>query len=129
MTAVMQADELPEFEGQEVAASQIRITNAGDGLSEALRVAPRALHHGEEVAILLRGKVTQVNHKAAGKGDDEHLVRLHTISAFAATELPMDDAKRILTAAADNLARRKAEIDGQLQLGAEEDALAREALD
>lgn len=116
MTAVMRTDELPEFEGQEVEASQIRITNAGDGLSEALKIAPRALHHGDDVAILIRGKVTQINHKTAGKGEDEHLIRVHTISATAATELEMDHATKILTAAADNLARRKAEIEGQQQL-------------
>lgn len=116
MTATLKTDALPEFEGQEVQASQIRITNAGDGLSEALKIAPRALHHGDDVAILIRGKVTQINHKAAGKGEEEHLIRVHTISAFAATELELDHAKQILAAAHENLTRRKAEIEGQMAL-------------
>lgn len=114
MTASLKTDALPDFEGQEVEASQIR--NAGDGLSEALKIAPRALHHGDDVAILIRGKVTQINHKTGGKGDEEHLVRVHTISATAATELEMDHAEKILAAARDNLTRRKAEIDGQMAL-------------
>lgn len=130
MTAVMKQDELPDFEGQEVAASQIRITNAGDGLTEALEVAPRALHHDEEVFILIRGTVEQVNHRnaKATKRKGAHLIRVHTVSASQATEIEPEYAQKILMVAADNLAQRKAEVAGQMQLQADEDLEGREAM-
>ena len=39
---------LPEFEGRAVVRSAVKITRAGDGLSEALKLEPTALHHGDE---------------------------------------------------------------------------------
>lgn len=118
MTAVMKQDELPDFEGEKVEGALIRITNAGDGLTEALEVAPRALHRNDIAYFLIRGKVDQVNHKTAKatKYKDERVVRVHTIVAEAATEIEDEYAKKILMAAADNLARRKAEIEGQEQI-------------
>ncbi|MDQ1429196.1 MAG: hypothetical protein QOK39_2672 [Acidimicrobiaceae bacterium] len=68
----MSDTDLPDFDGFEVRRSAVRITKAGDGLSEALKVQPRALHYGDEVFYILRGKVAQVNHK----GDpDEGITR------------------------------------------------------
>lgn len=130
MTAVVRQDALPDFEDGLVELSQIRITNAGDGLSEALKIAPRALHIDDEVAILIRGRVTQVNHrkKDSRDGEDDTIVRVHTVKALAATEIEMEHAKKILVAAADNLARRKAELEGQMQIEADEDLEGAEAL-
>ena len=44
------------------------------------------------------------------------------------TMVEEDIAKRFLQAAADNLARRRNEIEGQMQLDADEDLEGREAL-
>lgn len=114
---------LPTFEDEQVQSVQVRITNAGDGLSEALKISPKVFHLGDEFSCVLRGTVSQINHK---QGDDEVIVRVHTVKASAITEVDADMAKRILTAAADNLARAKAERDGQLMLEADEDLEARE---
>lgn len=119
---------LPDFEGETVTAAKVRITNAGDGLSEALKVTPEALHRGDEVFYVLRGEVTQVNHATK----DETIVRVHTVKADAITKVDGDLASKMLQEAAEELQRRKDEVDGQMRLepsDAEKEALAKEAKD
>lgn len=109
--------QLPLFERRKVDEARVRITKAGDGLSEALKVAPRAMQLGDEVAYVLRGTVRQVNHKTV---DDEGAVmRLHTVEVTGITEVDEDLAEKLLNEAAEELARRQAEIDGQQTLDAE----------
>jgi len=45
--------DLGEFDGQPVTEVAIAVRNAGDGLSEALKVAPRGFHLGEKVRVLM----------------------------------------------------------------------------
>jgi hypothetical protein len=112
MTAA--ATPLPLFDDHEVYAATVRITRAGDGLSESLRIEPRPLHIGEEVFYLLRGVVRQVNHRQ--KDDEGPLTRVHTVETVDITEVDPDIAAKMLTAAAEELNRRKADRAGQLPL-------------
>lgn len=125
MTATKPKTALPEFEQQSVNNATVRITNAGDGLSDALKVDPKALHLGQEVFYILSGDVTQINHVEK----DDVLTRVHTVKASAITEVDGDLASKLLTEAAEELQRRRDEISGQLSLQAEADALEREAAD
>jgi hypothetical protein len=89
---------LPDFEGHEVRRSALRITKAGDGLSDALKL---------EVFFVLKGVVTQVNHKPDGKVEDgevDELVRLHTVDA---TEVALVDALEV----SDLLVRNRERVD------------------
>jgi hypothetical protein len=124
MTAVKNG--LPQFEGEEVAKAAVRITNAGDGLSEALKVQPKALNMHDEVYYILRGEVSQVNHKT---DKDDLLTRLHTIKASEITEVDPELAQKLLTEAAAELKRKQTEIDGQLKFDEEQAARDREAAD
>lgn len=126
MTATTTRPTLPDFEDQPVAKATVRITRAGDGLSEALKVEPKALHVGQEVFYVLAGTVEQVNHKADKDGD---LTRVHTVAATAVTEIDGGTAQQMLTAAAKALEQRRAELDGQLSIDDELAAEAREAAD
>lgn len=141
MTAVQERFEL-EFEGETVDEVQVRIINAGDGLSGALEIDPKVLHLGDRFACVLIGEVTQVNHKKKSNKDaDDTRIRLHTVTTTGITEVEIDMAKKILMAAADNLARAKAARDEQQQIdfdgategqeiiAAREEARARDALD
>jgi len=87
---------LPTFEDHDVQQAQVRITRAGDGLSEALKIAPRALELGDEVFYILRGVCRQINHRQ--KDDDEPLIRVHTVEAEQITEVDgkvsTEDARR-----------------------------------
>lgn len=122
----MTATKLPVFEGEEVAKAAVRITNAGDGLSEALKVSPKALNMHDEVYYVLRGTCTQVNHKT---DKDDLLTRLHTIKAEQITEIDASVAEKMLQSAAEELERKKTEMDGQMRFNEEEDAAEREAAD
>src|SRR5688500_16882470 len=47
--ALAPTDHLTPFDGRQVLRTSIAVSNAGDGLSEALRIDPREFHHGEVV--------------------------------------------------------------------------------
>lgn len=126
MTAT--AEKLPEFEGELVHQAEVRITNAGDGLSEALKIAPETLHIGDQVHYVLEGVVTQVNHRTKGN-DDDIIIRVHTIKAGAITKVDAKVAEKILSQARDELEKAKAEAQGQLMMDAENEAAAKEARD
>lgn len=106
---------LPDFEGETVHSARVKITNAGDGLSEALKVAPVALAHGETVYYVLRGTVTQINHTA--RSEDDPLIRVHTVKADAITPVDPELADKLLAEAAAEIARAKAAADGQMEFG------------
>jgi len=116
---------LPTFEDMNVNTATVRITNAGDGLSEALKMDPKALHLGQSVFYVLAGDVTQINHV----DKDDVLTRVHTVKASAITEVEREVAEKMLQAAAEDLQRRKDEIEGQLRLDAESAATEREKQD
>lgn len=74
-------ERLPSFENHQVVRSAVKITRAGDGLSEALKLEPQALQHGDEVFFVLRGEVTQVTHRPASKEESDILARVHVVEA------------------------------------------------
>lgn len=80
---------LGDFEGRKVIRSPMRITGAGDGLSEALAIDPRKLNVGDRVVFVMEGILTGVNHVVAkGYESDEPdapLWRVQTVRAGAAT--------------------------------------------
>lgn len=117
---------LPDFEGTEVTRAAVKITNAGDGLSDALSVQPKALHLDDEIFYVLRGTCTKVGHEP-----DKHdaLVRVHVVKASEITEIDGDLAQKLLAESAEEVQRRKDELSGQLSLQAEADALEREQAD
>ena len=112
---------IPLFDMPDVVAMRVRITNSGDGLSEALKVAPRAMQHGEEVSFVLRGTVTNIALPADKDGD---ITVVYTVKASAITEVDQDTADKLLRLAAEELERARAEAAGQLPLEESQDAEA-----
>lgn len=103
---------LPTFEGSPVTGSAVRITKAGDGLSEALDVLPSAMHLGEEVCYVLRGTIAQVNHRTIqGK-----VTRVHTVETTEIAELPVNIAEGLLTDAHEKLLKIRDKIVGQSRI-------------
>ncbi len=102
---------LPPFEGHDVRRSTVKITKAGDGLSEALKIDPEAHHLGDEVYFVLRGIVTQVNHIPVSPVDDD-LARVHTVTTQEITRVESDDVESFLAEAADRIKRAKEEAEG-----------------
>lgn len=105
---------LPEFEGSDVFAASMKITKAGDGLSDALEVAPVALHVGDEVFFVLKGVVDQVNHRPLKK--TEGLQRVHTISTVDITQVDESAVSKMLQEAGERVRREKDRAAGVLTL-------------
>lgn len=107
------SNQLPMFERQEVDRSTVRITKAGDGLSEALKVEPKALLLGGEVFYVLRCRVRRVAHDM---DQDENVVRVHTLDVEQITEVERGAVERMLDDAAERLQRARDEASGQQNL-------------
>lgn len=84
----------PTFEGRDVIGMKVAITNAGDGLSDAMLVDPTELHIGDKVFVVLEGEVTKVNYVTVK--DTEALNRVQTIRAGVATLVDEKLVKKVL---------------------------------
>lgn len=83
---------LKKFEGIDVIEATVRVTNAGDGLSEALGIEPVEYHQGDTVYVLLETTVARVSYEAVKK-DSEFLKRVHTLKAGTGTIVDENFAK------------------------------------
>lgn len=99
---------LPDFEGRPVIQAAMRITKVGDGLSEALKLAPVALHHDDEVFLVLKARVTQVNHKPIA-AEEEHLTRVHTVEGIETAIVTEADVADLLAVAGERVVQAKEE--------------------
>lgn len=93
---------LDPFEGQEVSRTAVAITNAGDGLSNAMKVKPQQLHLGRSVYVLMECEVAKVRYEE--NGDSDTLTRVHVLKAGTATIVTK-------TFAEDSIKAQKAEIE------------------
>lgn len=110
MTARNEDIDLGNFEGKTVLATSVAVTNAGDGLSEALAVDPQILHQGDRGAILLEYEVAKVRFDPVK--DTSGLTRVHILKAKTGTLLDLEEASERL----DEQRRRIAEASGQEEL-------------
>lgn len=100
------AEGLGKFERRPVRKSSIKITKAGDGLSEALKFEPVALHVDDEVYFVLRGKVGKVQFGKVA-ADDDDLARVHTVETIEITSVEKGDVEALLKAADERLAAKR----------------------
>lgn len=71
------------YEGRDVLQTTLQVTNAGDGLSEAMAVEPTVLHHQQTVYLVLECVVSKVSYPPIK--DTDCLARMHTLKAGRAT--------------------------------------------
>lgn len=74
---------LSSYEGRDVVQATIKVTNAGDGLSEAMSIEPIEMRHGETRYLLIEAVVTRVQYDELK--DTDVLRRVHTLKAGTAT--------------------------------------------
>ena len=114
---------LDPFEDVDVLRVQVAVTNAGDGLSEALAVDPTPLPLGATVHVVLECRVQQV--KFVPAVDKEHpedgLARVHVLRAGRATLVSAGDVQAALDAQADRILRAREAAEGVQRLTAVED--------
>jgi hypothetical protein len=98
-----------------VLQSSIKVTNAGDGLSDAMLVDPAEYHLGDSVYVVLECVVARVDYQALTGVDA--LRRVHTLRAGTATvvspELVSDvlEAQRVAIEKAKGIQRL--DLDGK----------------
>ena len=108
------AETLPDFENMTVEKATLRVVKAGDGLSEALSIQPKAYHVGDIVWLAMKGEIIKVEHRA--QNDSEGLVRMHTLEALGATEVAEGDVRQFLDAAAERSRKAKEDASSQTNL-------------
>lgn len=104
------ATDLGHFEGHEILSTSVKVTNAGDGLSQALAVDPQLLHHGDRGAIIIEYEVAKVGYDPIK--DTDGLARVHTLKAIRGTLVDLDVVRERL----DEQQRRIEEAEGTLRL-------------
>lgn len=115
MARAKKSEVLPSYEGREVVHASMKITRAGDGLSEALQLAPVALHHGDLVHVVLKGRVIDVQHPLlkSTDSDEDRLVRKHIVATEEITIVDENDVQGALNKAAEHLAALRDEAAGR----------------
>jgi hypothetical protein len=97
--------DLGEFDGQQVLRTTIAVTNAGDGLSDALKVDPALLHLGDKVYVVLECEVSKI--RLDPIKDTDALTRVHTLRAGTATMVDADMVQAQLAEQAERIALAK----------------------
>ena len=132
--AMANVTQLSTFDGFPVVRTTIAVTNAGDGLSDALGIDPQEFHHGDRVYVVLECEVTKVAHVPVDKDTPGILIRQHTLKAGTGTIVDADlvaeqverQAERIDTAkrhARGEFTLDEAEAQTQHEAGEHADAL------
>lgn len=86
---------LTPFENHQVVGTTIKVTNAGDGLSQALKVEPIEYERGETVHVVLECVVDKITFDGS-KDNAEDLIRVHTLKAGVATIVDGKKVKGVL---------------------------------
>lgn len=106
---------LGTFDDKDVIRTSIAVTNAGDGLSSAMKVDPQLFHLGDKVYVVLECEVSDVKFRPL-KDDDQLLDRVHTLRAGGATIVDEDLVREHLEAQAARIRKAKDEASGQQNL-------------
>lgn len=76
--------DLGDFEGAAVVGATLILRGTGDGLSQAMEIAPVKMHVGEIVNLVIEAEVVGIRHDAADKESDA-LTRVHILRAGVST--------------------------------------------
>lgn len=109
-------EDLDPFEEKPVNRCAVKITKAGDGLSDALKVDPLELHIGDRVFYVLEGEVGQVLFRRIHPASNE-LERVHVVITQRITAVDGADVQAYLDDAEQHVKRALAEIsDDQITM-------------
>lgn len=99
------------YEGRAVMMTTLQVTNAGDGLSQAMAIEPVLLHHHDTVFVVLECEVSKVHYEPIPETPD--LERKHTLKAGRATIVEKDLVIDALNAQAERIQAAKDAQVGQ----------------
>jgi hypothetical protein len=105
------------FGGQSVAAVAVKVTNAGDGLSEAMRVDPVDLRFGQRVYQVIEGFVTKAEVAPANHLDPQgDVIVKYTIKAGTSTLVDQGTVIEAIDITRNRILRAQEEAAAQKQL-------------
>lgn len=121
--ALADTSKLEPFEKVDVLRTKVAVTNAGDGLSEALAIHPEALPLGQTVFVVLECRVQQI--KFVPAVDKEHpedgVARVHVLRAGRATLVEREDVEEALNAQSERLRLAREAAAGVQRLPEQQD--------
>lgn len=85
---------LNQFEGRDVVGTRVAITNAGDGLSQAMLVEPAEYHIGDVVTVVIECVVKRVSYEPVK--DTDVLNRVQVLKAGTAAIIEASKVKKLL---------------------------------
>lgn len=88
MTKKQHDEGLGTLDGMPVRSTGVAITNAGDGLSQAMKTDPMLLHSTDKVYVVLECEVGKITFEPIKDGDGYK--RVHTLRAGTATLIDAD---------------------------------------
>lgn len=97
--------DLTPYEDRDVTSSSIRLTNAGDGLSQGMSIAPAEYHVGDIVHVVIEAQVTRVAYEPVR--DTDVLRRVHTLRAGVGTIVTEQAVSAIIAKAKRDLERAR----------------------
>lgn len=104
---------LGTYRGHEIVGAAMKLTNAGDGLSKAMSLAPVDLDFGQRVHVIIEAVVTEHGLKPAITGDLHGPLRVvSTLRAEAATIVENSTVAKLMEKHKAALDKAR-QIDGQ----------------
>lgn len=131
VAALADTSALKDYEGTPVVRTKIAITNAGDGLSSAMAVAPVQYPPGSKVFVVLECEVAKHTHTPIEDTGTMELTQ--TFKAGVATVVDKGLVQELIEQQRDAIQKAKDEASGQLRIdtdnapgegGEDEDAVA-----
>lgn len=116
------ADNSAKFEGADVIRTAIIVSNAGDGLSDAVKTEPKIIHRGDKGYVIFEYVCTEVRFAPADRDNPEgDAVRVAKLKAGTAVFADSDEVHDLIEAQREaNTLAREAEA-GIQRLGFDDD--------
>lgn len=106
---------LPKFQGRPVKEMKIALRKAGDGLSEALKIAPTPHDSGDETFFIVRCVVGSIDHNPTALLANAPFIRVEDHVVQEMVEVDGDDVAAYLDQSREALAAARAEADEALE--------------
>lgn len=92
---------LTAFDGKDVLRTTIAVTNAGDGLSDAMAIDPIEMHLGDTVFLVIEAEVAKIRFDPIK--DTNALSRVHVLRAGTGTIMDSDVVKKAIADQAEKI--------------------------
>lgn len=113
--ALADTSKLTSYRGREVIRTKIAVRNAGDGLSEGMRIDPTELEQGSTVYVVLECVVDDHTHKPI-KDSPDYLELTQVLRAGAATIIDGDTVKEAIDHQKEKIEVAKQRAEGMRTL-------------